>query len=77
MLVVCSDSGPDAGASRPPLQLVVRPGECTLEIWGKVRGWKAGRFRHVQDSELFSMEECNLAVMDFLAATVVRKFPPK
>jgi hypothetical protein len=27
-------------------------------------------------SELFSMEICDLAVMDFLAATEVRKFSP-
>jgi hypothetical protein len=28
-------------------------------------------------SELFSMEECDQAVVDFLAATEVGKFPPK
>jgi len=44
---------------------------------GKVKGWKAGRCRHVQVSELFSMEECDQAVVDFLAATEVGKFPPK
>jgi hypothetical protein len=44
---------------------------------GKARGWKAGRCRHVQISELFSMEKCDQAVMDFLAATDVGKFPPK
>ena len=44
---------------------------------GKATGWKAGRCRHVQISELFSMEECDQAVMDFLAATEVGKFPPK
>jgi hypothetical protein len=44
---------------------------------GKVKGWKAGRYRHVQVSELFSMEECDQAVVDFLAATEVGKFPPK
>jgi hypothetical protein len=31
----------------------------------------------VQISELFSMEKCDQAVMDFLAATDVGKFPPK
>jgi hypothetical protein len=36
---------------------------------GKATGWKAGRCRHVQISELFSIEECDQAVMDFLAAT--------
>jgi len=44
---------------------------------GKVTGWKAGRCRHVQISELFSMEECNQAVMDLLTATEVGKFPPR
>jgi len=44
---------------------------------GKATGWKAGRCRHVQISELFSIEECDQAVMDFLAATEVGKFPPK
>jgi hypothetical protein len=44
---------------------------------GKATGWKAGRCRHVQISELFSMEKCDQAVMDFLAATDVGKFPPK
>jgi hypothetical protein len=31
----------------------------------------------VQISELFSMEICDQAVMDFLAATDVGKFPPR
>jgi hypothetical protein len=44
---------------------------------GKATGWKAGRCRHVQVSELFSRDECDQAVMDFLAATEVGKFPPK
>ena len=51
-----------------------------VPLWkavGKVTGWKAGRCRHVQISELFSMEECDQAVVDFLAATEVGKFPPK
>jgi len=49
------------------------------ELWKAVRkvtGWRAGRCRHVQISELFSIEECDQAVMDFLAATEVGKFPP-
>jgi len=37
----------------------------------------AGRWRRVQVSELLSMEECDQAVVDFLAATEVGKFPPK
>jgi len=44
---------------------------------GKATGWKAGRCRHVQVSELFSRDECDQAVVDFLAATEVGKFPPK
>ena len=43
---------------------------------GKVSGWKAGRCRRAQASELFSMEICDKAVMDFLAATNVEKFLP-
>jgi hypothetical protein len=31
----------------------------------------------VQISELFSMETCDQALMGFLVATDVRKFPPK
>jgi hypothetical protein len=31
----------------------------------------------VQVSELLSMEKCDKAVMDFLAATDVGEFPPK
>jgi len=37
----------------------------------------SGKCRHMQISELFSMEEWDQAVVDFLAATEVRKFPPK
>jgi hypothetical protein len=33
-------------------------------------GWKAGRCRLVKFSELLSMEKCDQAVMDFLAANV-------
>jgi hypothetical protein len=33
------------------------------------------RCQHVQISELFSLEMCDQAVMDFLAATEVGKFP--
>jgi len=44
---------------------------------GKATGWKVGRCRHVQISELCSMEICDQAVMDFLAATDVGKFPPR
>jgi hypothetical protein len=46
-------------------------------VVGKATGWKAGRCRHMQVSELFSMEQCDQAVMDFLATTEVGKFPPK
>ena len=44
---------------------------------GKATGWKTDRGRHVQISELFSIEECDQAVMDILAATEVGKFPAK
>ena len=44
---------------------------------GKATGWKAGRCRHVQISELISIEQCDQAVMDFLAAADIGKFPPK
>jgi hypothetical protein len=44
---------------------------------GKATGWRAGRCRHVPVSELLSMEKCDKAVMDFLAATDVGKFPSK
>jgi len=40
-------------------------------------GWKGTRFRHVQISELFSMEQCDQLVMNIVAATDVGKFPPK
>jgi hypothetical protein len=40
-------------------------------------GWKAGRCRDVQISKLFSIEECDKVVMDFLAATEVGKLMPK
>jgi hypothetical protein len=44
---------------------------------GKAKGWKVGRWRHVQISELLSMAEFDQAVMDFTAATEVGMFPPK
>ena len=50
------------------------------ELWkavGMASGWQAGRCRHVQISELFTIGECDQAVMDFLAAIEVGKFPPK
>ena len=49
------------------------------ELWkwvGMAMGCKAGRCRHVRISELFSIQECDQAVMDFRAATDVGKFPP-
>jgi hypothetical protein len=47
------------------------------KVVGNATGWKTGRCRHVQVSELFSMEKFDQAVMDILAATDVRKFLPK
>jgi hypothetical protein len=49
------------------------------ELWKKVRkvmGWTVGQCWQAQVSELFSMEICDKAVMDFLAATDVGNFPP-
>jgi len=43
MLVVCRDSGPDAGAPLPPLQPVERPAESTLESGGKGDGLESGQ----------------------------------
>jgi len=51
-----------------------------IVLWKPVRkfmGGKAGRCQHVQVSELLYMEECDRAVVDFLAATDFGKFPPK
>jgi hypothetical protein len=42
---------------------------------GKAKGWKAGRCRHVQVSELISMKECDQAVVDFLEAFEGREVP--
>ena len=47
------------------------------EAVGKAMGRKAGRCRQVQISELFSVEECDQAVVDFLAASEVVKFLPE
>ena len=47
------------------------------KVVGKATGRKVGRCRHVQVSELFSIEECDQAVMEFQTATEVGKFPPK
>jgi hypothetical protein len=44
---------------------------------GKAPWWRGGQCRHVQISELLSMEKCDEAVMDFLVATVARMFPAK
>ena len=49
------------------------------ELWKAVRkvtGWRGGRCRHVKIPELFSLEECDQALIDILAATEVGKFPP-
>jgi len=57
-----------------------RWGDQQSALWkavGKAKGWKAGRCQHVQVSELFSMEECDQVVVDFLVATEVGNFPPR
>jgi len=58
----------------PPLQPVERPATSTMEDGGKSDGLEARRCRHVQISQLFSLEECKQSVMDFLAATEVGNF---
>jgi len=48
------------------------------ELWkavGREPGWKAGRCGHVHVSEMFSMEKYDQAVIYFLEATAVGKFP--
>jgi hypothetical protein len=44
---------------------------------GKATGWRVGRCRHVKVSGLLPIDKCDQVVIDFLAATDVRKFPPK
>ena len=44
---------------------------------GRATGWRAGRCRHVQVSQLLSVQKCDKAVMDFLAATDIGRFPLK
>ena len=44
------------------------------KVGGKATGWKAGKCRLVQISELFSRDQCDQVVMDFLAVTEVGKF---
>jgi len=77
MLVVQRASSRDAGVSLPPLQPMENQQTTLWKTVGKAPGWNAGRCRHVQMSELFSMEICQQGVMDFLAATDVGKFPPR
>jgi hypothetical protein len=50
------------------------------ELWkavGEATGWKAGRCRLVQISELLSLDQCDQAVLDFLAAIEIGKSPPR
>jgi len=70
----------DGGRLRPlgALSLRTIPESCQLEYP------HVNRRQHLstnlvdsQVSELLSMEKCDKAVMDFLAATDVGKFPPK
>jgi hypothetical protein len=44
---------------------------------GQATGWKAGRCRHMQISELVTIEECDQAVIDYLVTTEVEEYPPK
>jgi len=52
------------------------PQRALWEAVEKATGWKAGRCRHMQMSELFSIAECDQVLMNFLATTEIRKFPP-
>jgi hypothetical protein len=74
---VWRDCAPDAGAPLPPLQPMERPAEDTVEDSKTGNRLDAGRGRHVQISDLFTIEECDQEVMYFLAVTEVGKFPPK
>jgi len=47
------------------------------KVVGIATGFKVGRCWHVQILELFTIEQCDQAVMDFLVATEVGKFSPK
>jgi hypothetical protein len=47
-----------------------------MECGEKGDGQKSGKMPARADFELFSIEACDKAVMDFLAATEVGKFPP-
>jgi len=71
------NGSPDVGASLPPLQPKERPAKDALEEVGIATGWSAGRCRHLQVSELLSMEKCDKGVMAFLIATDIGKFPPQ
>jgi hypothetical protein len=49
------------------------------ELWKAVRkatGWRVGRYRHVLNSEHFSITQCDPLVMDLLAASEVGRFLP-
>jgi len=55
--------------------VIARSGRTSSENCGNQSGGKAGRCKHLQISELFSLEMCDQVVMEFLAATEVGKFP--
>jgi hypothetical protein len=68
---------PDAGTRLLPLQPVEIPATGAMEGGGKATGCNVGRCRHMHITELYYVEECDQAVMEFLAATEVGKFPPR
>ena len=78
---ICSRCGVTVAQTREHLSRhCSRLNDQQKSLWntvGQTTGWNAGRCRHVQISELFPIEECYQAVMDFLAATEVRKFQPE
>ena len=62
------------------VRLCSRRRDQQMTLWkmvGIATGWKAGWCSHVQSAKLFSITECDQAVMDFLTATDIGQFPPK
>jgi len=58
-VLVMWKGGPSMGAPLPPLQEVENEQQELWKAVGRETGWKAGRCRHVQIWELFSLETCD------------------
>jgi hypothetical protein len=63
-VLVVREGGSDTGASLPPLQEVEERAGGTVESSRAGSRLEAGRCRHVQISELFSLDMCDQVVMD-------------